>query len=333
MPLRKRAGIALVALTALLLAAAAASWYAQTGAGRRTRVQRPRRLRPRRSRCPDGAWPTAWPGGSRAASSPTPRPCGPARSRASRRRGDTARSGAVFARAASDRHRALIGGDTTFAFELPGRGGPGVRGPQPRRAPDRRGDLRPTCGCRCVGSTPQLRALRRALALTDSRGWRWPLLIAHFLPPAASAALAGGSPQRAAVPGGGRGGRGLIVAGRVAGSASTWWPRPRRPRISPSERSVARFGRLWRRCSLTCSTAAAAWRHSGGAVVAALASAGIARPADLSSGVGAGRAARPARLTPSREFARGAALIALGAGLIVEPALLGRTSVVAAGGC
>jgi hypothetical protein len=326
MPLRKRAGIALVALTALLLAAAAVCWYAQTAlvderefSSRATAALDDPEVRTvvadrvigglTRNVAVDAqaVRPLLVPGLAALA--------------------DTVAFKRVFARAVSDRHRALIRGDTTFRFELPVGEGL-VFETLNRFAPRIAGAIPPDLRVPVVRLDPLNFEVAGARWLTDLAGWRWPLLLAALLAAAASAALAGGIRTALVHLGMAVAGGGLIVAAAVAGLGEYVVSHAAQAAdlSDASERGAVRA--LWMVVFSDLLTAALV-AALGGAVVAALAS--RRSPAgDLSAAWAWARRAAGASSRPA-QVVRALALIALGAALIVEPALLGRILVVAAG--
>ena len=326
MTLRKRAGIALVVLTALLLAAAAVCWYAQTAlvderefSSRATAALGDSEVRTvvadrvvgglTRNVAVDAqaVRPLLVPGLAALA--------------------DTSAFRRVFARAVSDRHRALIRGDTTFSFELPV--GEGLVFETVNRfAPRIAGAIPPDLRVPVVRLDPLNFEVAGARWLTDLAGWRWPLLLAALLAAAASAALAGGIRTALVHLGMAVAGGGLIVAVAVAGLGEYVVSHAAQAAdlSDASERGAVRA--LWMVLFSDLLTAALV-AALGGAVVAALAS--RRSPAgDLSAAWAWARRAAGASSRPA-QVARAVALIALGAALIVEPALFGRILVVAAG--
>jgi hypothetical protein len=240
---------------------------------------------------------------------------------------DTSAFRRVFARAVSDRHRALIRGDTTFRFELPVGEGL-VFEALNRFAPRIAGAIPPDLRVPVVRLDPLNFEVAGARWLTDLAGWRWPLLLAALLGAAATAALAGGIRTALVHLGMAVTGGGLIVAAAVAGLGEYVVSHAAQAAdlSDASERGAVRA--LWMALFSDLLTAALV-AALGGAIVAALASrrspAGDLSTARAWARRAAGASSRPAQIV------RALVLIALGAALIVEPALFGRILVVAAG--
>ena len=240
---------------------------------------------------------------------------------------DTSAFRRVFARAVSDRHRALIRGDTTFRFELPVGEGL-VFEALDRFAPRIAGAIPPDLRVPVVRLDPLNFEVAGARWLTDLAGWRWPLLLAALLAAAASAALAGGIRTALVHLGMAVTGGGLIVAAAVAGLGEYVVSHAAQAAdlSDASERGAVRG--LWMALFSDLLTAALV-AALGGAIVAALASrrspAGDLSTARAWARRAAGASSRPAQVV------RALVLIALGAALIVEPALFGRILMVAAG--
>ncbi len=233
----------------------------------------------------------------------------------------------VVHRALASRHRALVGGDTTFSFELPlGEGtlfeglrrvAPGVA----RRIPE---DL----------SVPVLRLdpkgfeLTAAHALVSLAGWRWPLFVAALVAALGTALLAGGLRAALVHVGLAIAGGGLLVAAIVAGLGE--FVVAHAAHAANLDEDVERhairavWGALFSDLRTTALIAAL-----GGALVAAIAS--VALPA-VDPGAG-WRWVRRAAFSPSRpaRTLRAAVLIAAGAAIVFDPALLGRIAVVTGG--
>ena len=316
--LSKRAGVALVVLTALLLAAAAVCWYAQAAlvderefSSRATAALDDPEVRTvvaervvgglTRNVAVDAqaVRPLLVPGLAALA--------------------DTSAFRRVFARAVSDRHRALIRGDTTFRFELPVGEGL-VFEALNRFAPRIAGAIPPDLRVPVVRLDPLNFEVAGARWLTDLAGWRWPCCArsprrgrdcgAGRWHPNRAVHLGMGvtvGPDRR-----GGGGRARRVRGLACGAGRGHQRRER------ARRGSQRCG--WRVFSdlLTAALVAAL----GGAIVAALASrrspAGDLSTARAWARRAAGASSRPAQIV------RAFVLIALGAALIVEPALFGR---------
>ena len=269
MPLRKRAGIALVVLTALLLAAAAVCWYAQTALvderGFSSRATAALDDSEVRTVVADRVV-----GGLTRNVAVDAQAVRPLLVPALAALADTSAFRRVFARAVSDRHRALIRGDTTFRFELPV--GEGLVFEAVNRfAPRIAGAIPPDLRVPVVRLDPLNFEVAGARWLTDLAGWRWPLLLAALLAAAATAALAGGIRTALVHLGMAVAGGGLIVAAAVAGLGEYVVSHAAQAAdlSDASERGAVRA--LWMALFSDLLTAALV-AALGGAVVAALAS-------------------------------------------------------------
>jgi hypothetical protein len=168
--------------------------------------------------------------------------------------------------------------------------------------------------------------LTGARLLGDLAGWRWALLLGALLAATGCALLAGGARTAVVNLGVAAAGGALIVAAGVAGLGEYVVSHAAQAAGLSDESARGAVGTLWM-ALIGDLLAAALVAALGGAVVALLAS---RRSLDLSTAWTrsrrvAGASGRPARL------ARAAGLIALGAALVLEPALLGRIAVIAAG--
>ncbi len=240
---------------------------------------------------------------------------------------DTGVFRSIFTEAVRDRHRALIDGETTFSFQLPVGEGllfDGLSRVAPRAAAAIPPDLRVPV----LRLDPRNFELSAARALAGFAGWRWPLLIAALLAAAGCAVLAGGVRGALLYLGAAAAGGGLIVAGLVAGLGEYVVAQAAQAvdLTESTERGAVRT--LWMALFSDLLNAALV-AALGGAVVAALASTGIP-VLDLSAGWERVRraAGSPGRLA---RFARAGVLIAVGAAIIFEPALLGRLVLLATG--
>src|SRR4051794_1475252 len=230
-------------------------------------------------------------------------------------------------RALASRHRALVRGDTTFSLQLPVGEGTlfeGLRRVAPSVARRIPADLR----IPVLRLDPKGFELTAAHLLVSFAGWRWPLLVAGVLAALGCAVLAGGVRAALIHVGLAIAGGGLLVAAIVAGlgefvathaaHAANLDEDAERDAISAVWGAL--FGDL-RGAALTAAL--------GGALVAAIAS--VTLPA-VDPRAGWRRVQRAASSTgPVGRVARGAALIAVGATIVVEPALLGRVAVAVGG--
>ena len=194
---------------------------------------------------------------------------------------DTGVFRSIFTEAVRDRHRALIDGETTFSFQLPVGEGllfDGLSRVAPRAAAAIPPDLRVPV----LRLDPRNFELSAARALAGFAEWRWPLLIAALLAAAGCAVLAGGVRGALLYLGAATAGGGLIVAGVVAGLGEYVVAQAAQAvdLTESTERGAVRT--LWMALFSDLLNAALV-AALGGAVVAALASTGI--PAlDLSGG-------------------------------------------------
>ena len=230
-------------------------------------------------------------------------------------------------RALASRHRALVRGDTTFSLQLPlGEGTlfEGLRRFAPSVARRIPADLR----IPVLRLDPKGFELTAAHLLVSFAGWRWPLLVAGVLAALGCAVLAGGVRAALIHVGLAIAGGGLLVAAIVAGLgdfvATHAAHAANLDEDAEHDAISACLGRAVRRPARRGAGSGARRRARGGHRVGHAARRGpragwrrVQRASDLH------RARRPG--------ARGAALVAVGAALVVEPALLGRIAVVVGG--
>ena len=233
----------------------------------------------------------------------------------------------VFARVIAARHRALVDGESSFAVSLPigeGAVNEALRGVAPRVAER----IPPGLRVPVLTLDPFTFELEGARALDDLAGLRWPLLIAALLAAAACALLAGGVRGAFAHLGVAVAGAGLLVAAVVAGLGEFVVSHAAHAADLTDERERGAVRALWN-AFFGDLAAAGLVAALGGAVVAAV-SASRRPELDLTAARrrvhGAATSPRPAA-----RIGQGLALIAVGAALVLEPALLGRIVVVAAG--
>jgi hypothetical protein len=233
----------------------------------------------------------------------------------------------VFARVIADRHRALVDGESSFAVSLPigeGAVNEALRGVAPRVAERIPSGLRVPV----LTLNPFTFELEGARALDDFAGLRWPLSIAALLAAAACALLAGGLRSALAHLGVAVAGAGLLVAAVVASLGEFVVAHAAHAADLTDARERGAVRALWD-AFFGDLAAAGLVAALGGAVVAAV-SASRRPELDLTTlrrRVG-GAATSP---RPAARIARGLALVAVGGALVLEPALLGRILVVAAG--
>ena len=324
--MRRPAAFALVVLAALLLAAAAVSWYARAAlvderefsaravaalddsdvrralAGRLVGVAT-------RSVAPDAL-----------AVRPVLVPVVAALA-------DTAAFRRLFARALAQRHRALRDGETRFAFELPVGDGV-VFDTIERFAPRLAAAIPPGLRLPVLRLDPREFELAGARALDDFSGWRWPLLLAALLAATGAALLAGGTRAALVALGLIVSGAGLLVAAAVAGLGEFVVAHAAHAADLADARERGAVRAVWSALFSDLLTAGLLAALCG-ALVAALAA--RARPRiDLAGGRRrlSSAATSPA---PAARLARAGGLVALGALLVLEPALAGRLVLIAAG--
>jgi hypothetical protein len=230
-------------------------------------------------------------------------------------------------RAIASRHRALVRGDTRYRMELPlGEGTlfEGLRRVAPSVARRIPADLRVPV----LRLDPKQFELTAARVLVSFAGWRWPLLVAGVLAALGAASLAGGvraglSHLGLAVAGGG-----LLVAAIVAGLGELVAAHAAQALDLDEDVERDAIGAVWG-ALFGDLRSAALMAALGGALVAAIAS--VTLPA--ADPGAAWRWVRRAATSPAPlgRSARGAALIAFGAAIVVEPALLGRAAVALGG--
>jgi hypothetical protein len=229
--------------------------------------------------------------------------------------------------ALASRHRALVRGDTTFSLQLPlGEGTlfEGLRRVAPRVARRIPADLR----IPVLRLDPKGFELTAAHLLVSFAGWRWPLLVAGVLAALGGAVLAGGVRAALIHVGLAIAGAGLLVAAIVAGLGEFGAAHAAHAASLDEDTERDAIAAVWgalfgdlRGAALTGAL--------GGALVAAIAS--VTLPA-VDPRAGWRRVHRAATSTaPLGRWARGAALIAVGAAIVVEPALLGRVAVAVGG--
>lgn len=323
---RRGAGIALVVVTALLLAAASVSFYA------RSALVDEREFGSRAASALDDSdlrtvVADQVVGGLTRSALPDAQAVRPLLIPAVAALAGTSTLRRVFTRAVGDRHRALISGETTFSFELPVGEGlvfESLNHVAPRVA----GAIPPDLRVPVLRLDPHNFELTAARLLAGFADWRWPLLLAALLAAAGCALLAGGGRSAVVYLGVAAGAGGLIVAAAVAGLGEFVVSHAAQAANLSDESERGAVRALWTALFSDLRTAALV-AALGGAMVAALASR-RSFTVDLSTlGTRALRvtraSGRPVRL------ARATGLIALGTTIVFEPALLARIAVIAVG--
>jgi hypothetical protein len=240
---------------------------------------------------------------------------------------DTSQFRRAFAHAVGDRHRALIEGETTFRFEIPVGDGV-VYEVLSRRAPRIAERIPPGLRVPVLRLDPHDIELAGARFVVDVSRLRWPLLLAALLTALGAALLAGGARAALLHVGVATAGAGLLVAAGVAGLGEFVVSHAAHAADLSDERERGAVHALWSALFADLQTAGLL-AALGGAVVAAVASHGLPYFDPAAGWRSAQRAARSTSV--GARLARGAGLIALGALIVLEPALLGRVAVVAAG--
>jgi hypothetical protein len=229
--------------------------------------------------------------------------------------------------ALASRHRALVRGDTTFSLELPlGEGTlfERLRQVAPRVARRIPADLRVPV----LQLDPRGFELTAAHRLVAFAGWRWPLLLAGVLAALSAAVLAGG--VRAALIHVGLAivGGGLLVAAIVAGLGEFVAAHAAHAANLDEDTERDAIGAVWS-ALFGDLRGAALMAALGGALVAAIASVALPAVDPIAGWRWVRRAATST--APLGRTARGAMLVAVGAAIVVEPALLGRVAVAVGG--
>jgi hypothetical protein len=229
--------------------------------------------------------------------------------------------------ALASRHRALVRGDTAFSLQLPlGEGTlfEGLRRIAPRVARRIPADLRVPV----LRLDPKGFELTAAHLLVSFAGWRWPLLVAGVLASLGAAVLAGGVRAALIHVGLAIAGAGLLVAAIVAGLGEF---------VAAHAAHAVDLDDDSERDAISAVWGALFGDLRGAALMAALAGALVAGIASVTLPAVDPRAGwrwvRRAATSPAPvgRSARGALLIAVGAAIVVEPALLGRAAVAVGG--
>jgi hypothetical protein len=233
----------------------------------------------------------------------------------------------VFSRALSDRHRALIDGHTSFRFELPlGEGlvSESLQRVAPRIAGAIPADLRVPV----VRLDPRDFELAGARFLTDLAGLWWPLAIVTVLAAAGCVALAGGTRAALVYLGAASAGAGLAVAGAMAGLEAFVVSHAAHAADLSDDTERAAVHAVWDALFADLRTAALL-AALGGTLVAVLAAGAVSSRFPDAAFQRARRVAGSPR--PAARIARSVALIALGAAIVLEPGFVGRVVHIAGG--
>ena len=323
---RRRAAIALVVATALLLAGATVSWYAQSalvdsrefGARAASALDDSDVRDALAERIVDGI--TSGPIPDALAVRPLVVPVIASLA-------DTSAFRRVFADALRQRHEALVEGERTFQFRLAV--GDGLLfDALMAAAPNLAERIPPGLRVPVIRLDPRQFELDAARLVVDLAGWRWPLLVLALLAGTGAALLAGGARNALVSLGVAAAGAGLLVAALVAGLGEFVVSHAASAADIGDGRERAAIRALWdalfadlRDAGLVAALA--------GAVVAALAARGMPRARTAAARRLAARAF--SSQAPAAKLARAAVLVTLGGLLIFEPGLFGRILLVAAG--
>jgi hypothetical protein len=240
---------------------------------------------------------------------------------------DTTAFRRVFARVIAERHRALVDGERSFAISLPLGEAP-VYEALRRIAPRVAEGIPPGLRVPVLTLDPFTFELEGARALDDFAGLRWPLLIAALVAAVACALLAGGVRSALTHLGVAVAGAGLLIAGVVAGLGEFVVSHAAHAADLTDERERGAVRALWN-AFFGDLAAAGLVAALGGSIVAAV-SASRRLELDLTAVPRwvSGAATSP---RPAARIGRALVLIAAGAALVLEPALLGRVALAAAG--
>jgi hypothetical protein len=233
----------------------------------------------------------------------------------------------VFARALSAAHGSLVAGQSRFVLDLDlGEGlvRESIRSVSPRAAEA----IPPTVELKVIELRPGNLVVRAARASRDLADLWWPLLAATLLSGAACALLAGGARRALTLLGAATAAAGLLVAALVTALGLFVVSRAAGAAGLEDERERDAVGALWNALFADLRYAALLVALAGVAT-AALGSGALTRER---LGVAA-RDVRRVALSSSlaARVGRAVVLVALGAGLVLEPALVGRAALVIAG--
>jgi hypothetical protein len=243
----------------------------------------------------------------------------------------TVMDGAAFRRAfraaLAARHDRLMNGRGGFALALE-RGSrllvAGIRAVSPRLAATLPAGFEP----RLVDLPPRSFEVTTAHVIADAASWWWPLLTAALVAALACALLAGGPRNALMSVGVAVALAGLLVVTLVIGFGEMFVSHATDATSLDADHERAAFRALWSALFADLRSAAL-FGALGGAIVATLASGVSARGLRQ---LGERRAATLARSpAPGARLARAAVLVALGTGLLLAPAELGRALLAACG--
>jgi hypothetical protein len=323
---RRSAAVAMVVVTALLLAAAAVTWYARSElvdseafAARATAALEDSDLRAVLADRVVGEFtPGVVPDALAVRPLLIPVVAEAAGSTAFRN---------LFGRVVAARHRSLWDGETSLTLSLPLDEGT-IFQTLERVAPQVTEAIPAGLRAPVLRLDASVAELEGARVLDDLTGWRWPLLIAALLAGAACGLLSGGVRAAAVHLGIAVAGAGLLVAAVVAGLGEFVVSHAAHAADLSDDRERGAVRSLWN-AFFGDLAAAGLVAALGGAVVAAVST---SRRPELDLAAARRWAHRAATSPlPAARIGRAFALIAVGAALVLEPALLGRVVLVTAG--
>jgi amino acid transporter len=233
----------------------------------------------------------------------------------------------VFARALSSAHGSLVAGQSRFVLDLDIGDGlvrESIRSVSPRAADA----IPPTVELKVIELSPGNFVVRAARASRDLADWWWTLVIATLLSGAACAALAGGARRAITRLGTAAAVAGLLVAALVTALGLFVVSRAAGATGLEDETERAAVGALWDALFADLRTTALLVALAG-VVVTAFAAGSLTRDRLTAAGGDVRRLARsPAR---AARMGRAVILVAVGAGLLLEPGLTAQALLAAAG--
>ena len=228
----------------------------------------------------------------------------------------------VFARAVSSAHGSLVAGQSRFVLDLEIGDGlvrESIRSVSPRAADA----IPPNVELKVIELSPGNFVVRAARASRDLAHWWWPLVIATLLSGAAYAALAGGARRAITRLGTAAAVAGLLVAALVTALGLFVVSRAAGAFDLEDETERAAVGALWDALFADLRTTALLVALAG-VVVTAFAAGRLTRDRLAAAGGEVRRLARsPA---PAARTGRAVILMAIGAGLLLEPGLDGASA-------